>query len=341
VTRTQRDGGRRRSVRIATIVGLVALSGLASAASADAALTRIRVDWSAQAPPGGPQSAWEFSPYLHIFTEGNETGWYTGPCAREGNCQADPGFHWEEANPNGGGYAQVISLVDDQPGRARQLCYEVQHPYAPDWPTDPRFSIVVTVTDPGGASRTRNFTLAKGQRSDVDCSPEFRPSQIPAVSTRPPAWFVAAKKLLKARGGKCERSSTRLPADDPITGRPKGTYTEVDVQCRHAIPKRLFVKFGGNPAAPNPSESCGSIVSKDKPDGDGYSYLCRIFSARRKNGKPTKSSWLCQRSSSYERTPGGRVFREAGRTWVARRTPRSQERKVKTLGRCLTRQPAP
>jgi hypothetical protein len=342
VIRIGRAPTHRRSLRVGTVLGVVVSVLPASAGSAGAAVTRIKVEWSAQSPPGQPQSAWEFSPYVSVFVGGSGGGGYTGPCSQEGNCEASPGFHWEEANPNPGGYAQAISFVDEQPTRARQVCFEISHPYATDYPTDPQFSVVVTATDPDGQSRSRSFTLVKGQRTDVDCTPVFRPiPELPAKAKQPPAWWLEGRKLLKARGGSCKRSTDRLPASDPRTGRPEGTYMEVSVVCSHAIPKRLFVKFGGNPAAPNPAERCSSLVTEGRPEGDGYAYSCEIFSGGGRRAKLTTSSWSCARFKSFERYPGGRVLKEADRTWSARRSTRSRKYRVKTLAGCLARRPGP
>ena len=312
-----------------TATGLVICLVLSSAAPADAAVTRLRVEWSTP-------SQHEFSPAVRASVTDGPSGDYSGPCQQPGNCRTPgSGFRWEEANPNAGGYFQTISLVDDHPGQARQICFTVRHPYAADWPSDPRFQINVTVTDPDGATRTQSYSLAKGQTSEVDCSPVFRPP--PSLGTvRPPAWWVQGRRLIRKRGGKCTRSTSQVEAQDPRTGDRGGTYTETYVACRHRVPKRLFVKWGGNPAAPTGFETCSSLISRGNPEGDGYSFLCRIFSARRMGGNPGPSSWLCQRAKHLDLRDRDR---EADSAWTAQRTPRSSKRRVRALARCLARRP--
>jgi hypothetical protein len=308
---------------------------LAFAPSADAAVTRIRVEWSADSPQ-------ELSPRVSVFTEGSLTGWHTGPCARDpDNCKADPGFRWGEANPNAGGYPQVISFVDDRPNRARQVCFEVADAYAEELPTsaarssqtNPAVRVVVTVTDPGGASRTRSFALARGGRSAVDCTPMFRPPRRLGARARPPAWWVQGRNLIKARGGRCGRSTRKQRGSDPRTGRPAGTYTIVSVLCVRRTPRFLLVRFGY-------PERCSSSHSNGNPEGDFYLHFCEIFSGQGRRAKPTRSSWQCQRFKEFD--PVGRhVEKRADRAWSARRSRRSSKYRVRTLKGCLARRPGP
>ena len=318
--------GRRSALLAAS--GLFVCLLLISAAPAEA-VTRLRVEWNAP-------SQYEFSPAVRASVAGGSSGDYSGPCQQPGNCRTPgSGFRWEEANPNAGGYYQTISLVDDQPGQGRRICFSVRHPYAADFPTDPRFQINVTVTDTNGATRTQSYSLAKGQTSEVDCSPVFRPP--PGLGTvRPPSWWLQGRRLISRRGGKCRSSTSQIEARDPRTGDPGGTYTETAVQCRHVILKRLGVKWGGNPAARTLAEGCSSIISRGNPEGDGYVFSCRIFSTRSGSRNPTMSSWPCERSKGLDLRDGDR---RSDRAWTARRTPRSRKRQAGTLARCLARRP--
>jgi hypothetical protein len=311
---------------------LLAAAGLAcvvlvSAADAQGA-TRLRVDWSAP-------SQHDFSPRINLYSSGGLSGSYNGPCSGPGNCSAGGGFHWEEANPNAGGYYQTISLVDDQPAQRRRVCFEIGHPYAADFPGERQYQVTVQVTDPNGAPRTRTFTLSKGQTTQAECSPAAQPrGQLGKV--RPPAWWTQASRLIRARGGRCARSTEHIQGQDPITGERRTTYTETFTACRHRVPKRLFVRWGGNPAAPNPSESCSSIVSNGNPLGDGYSFICTLFGARRARGNPIVSAWRCQRFKHLDlQTGDGR----SDRAWTAQRRPRGFENRVRSLRRCVTRRP--
>ena len=257
-----------------------------------------------------------------------------GPCSSPGNCTAEGGVHWEEANPNAGGYHQTISLVDDLPARARRICFWIGHPYAADYPVDSQYQVTVQVTDPSGATATRSFTLAKGQRTQAECSPAAQaPPRLGTV--RPPAWWLEGRRLIRARGGRCTRSSRQIEAQDPATGEPGGTtYTETEVRCQHPIPKRLGVKWGGNPAARSLGEGCSSLVSDGNPEGDAYAFHCTIFGARRLNGDPRLSSWRCQRFKSRDLR-----YHESDRAWTAQRRPRGGKSQVRSLRRCVTRRP--
>jgi hypothetical protein len=193
-------------------------------------------------------------------------------------------------------------------------------------------AITMIVTDPDGSSRTKSFVLDGNQASEIECSPvSARPAT--GVPT-PPAWWREGRRTILKRGGRCSQTTENISAQDPTTNRPAGTYKETYVACRHSIPRSLFVKFGGNPAAPNPAESCSSIVSSGNPEGDGYSFLCSVFSARGKSGRPTRSSWLCERGKHLDNNE-----RDFERAWTASRSPRSTERQVRTLARCLSRRP--
>jgi hypothetical protein len=141
------------------VVLVVAL--LVAAADASAAVTRIRVDWTGA-------NGQEYGPYVN-----SSIGQYAGPCAKSAsNCNASTGFHWEEADFSANGFPRTISLVDDQPEQKRQVCFEIQHPMDPSVPSGGQITGTAVITDPDGTTtRSVPFTVDKGQRMDLGCSP--------------------------------------------------------------------------------------------------------------------------------------------------------------------------
>ena len=324
----------------ALLVLAVALS-LVSASSAAGAVTRIRVDWTASNPPDKAQRVHDYAPQITVFEGGGPVGRYglTG-CGFDYGCSAEAGFRWGEENRDDGGVPHRVSFVDEQPARRRQICFEVGHPDQPEAEVDPTYSVTVTVTDPSGVSRTYSKILRKGQVTDLDCSPVFRPKSPRGLGARarPPKWWVQGVRLLKSRGGRCKSSKTRRPSRHPVTGRRAGTFTTSGVYCEHSIPRRLFAKFGGNPDSPNPSESCSSSVSRGNPDGDEYSYSCWIFSVQGRRKRPSLSSWSCERRKFFEEGRGQQRGFLYG-AWIGQRDKRSSKRRIRTLARCLARPP--
>src|SRR5688572_27124975 len=237
MVRLRSPRARAASLRAPSVLALLVLIVFVSAASAEAAVSRLRVEWSAAQQQ-------DHSPYVNVFIDGTTGGQYAGPCdARDQNCLARPGFHWEEGNFDSRGFAHLISYVDDQPERPHRVCVELQHPYDMTFPFAATMQLTVTLTDRDGSSRTLQFTLDPGQRSAVECTPAARPPQWSGGSTAPPSWWLSATRVLRSRGGKCEQSVAEREGRDPDTGRAAGTYREEFTVCRAPIPKAVFVAF--------------------------------------------------------------------------------------------------
>ena len=318
------------AIRFVSVLVLAACAFLASAASATAAVTRVQVDWTAYNVPGQAYSIWDEAPEILVFEGGGPAGQYIGPCAeRSINCTREKDFRWVESNPNGGGEAQTVSFVDDRPQRRRQLCFEVRHPTLPDSQTDPEYTVTVTVTDPAGARRTRTFTFKKGQTSKLDCSPVFRRPKPLGARKRRPAWWVDGTRLLKARGAKCDRETSKVRASHPVTGRKYGTYSEVIFACGRKVPRMVAKRLN------IPRERCAGTFSKGNPEGDEYAWFCEIVSA----AQPTASAWSCKRFKDFQASLPGE--KRSDPVWSAQRTGRSSKYERRTLAACLHRRPGP
>jgi len=276
-----------------------------NAASADAAVTRLALDWSTDS------SDRHQNPNVTVFVGGRSVGSYFSRCPTYCSLH-EPGLRWEETNFNLGGFARTISLIDDQPGDGRRACFEIGAP--PDQETTMRIS--ATLTDPAGASRTVQTTLTAGQTSPVECAPTtFFPAS-PAVDPSRPSWLEEGIKVLIGRGGRCERGAGTLPAMDPTTGRFNGTFSNDAESCFGA---------GGN---------CSATGDHGNPRGDDYEFSCRIGAAR-----PQRATWTCVRGKSATYTqsgpPGVNVDETAD--WSSGPTTVFPRRSAPTLAGCLAR----
>jgi hypothetical protein len=185
------------------LVAIVICAGLVTAADASAAVTRIRVDWTGA-------NGQEYSPYVNA-----SNGQYAGPCARRpGDCNAAPGFHWEEADFSASGFAHTISYVDDQPEQQRLVCFEVQHPFDPSIPSGGQITGTATITDADGTTtRSVPFAIDKGQRVNLGCSPAMTGS----VPTQPTVGRPGS-----ATANTCPDDPT-APAPPGVVRGPRGT----------------------------------------------------------------------------------------------------------------------
>src|SRR4051812_18611406 len=266
-----------------------------------------------------------FSPNIKLYAEGGSAGDCQSPVAptnfpsaggpftlSPGPCQPPrvSGFHWEESNPNKGGYYKTIALVDDRPELARRICFEVANGSTA---ASDRYEITETVVDPDGSRRTKSYGLAPQDVSPTDCSPVAVPPT-PVNDPAPPSWWLEGRSVLLKRGGKCASETTQVPGDDPTTGRPGGaSYSEVEVNCTQGAGKRLSV--------------CSRGFSNGNARGDEYFFLCGVYSPR-----PRPSVW-CERKRAK-----GPAENDNNTTWLQRdartRHPRGFPKRLST---CLKR----
>jgi hypothetical protein len=278
-------------------------------AHAAASTARLQVDWSADFDKRP-------APAVNLYAQGGYRGQCGGP-APPGDasvCRPAAGFHWEQARPNAGGYAQSITVVDDQPERAERFCFEIKH-LAPTG----HYDVTAVVTDPGGASRTLTYGLEKGQTTPLVCSPDAAPQPAPLQVPPAPAWWSQGRTTVLKRGGSCVPTTTEKPKKDPTTGFPAGTFSEQDVTCK--VPSKTKGRV----------DACARGASSGDPGGDAYFFYCEVLSPA-----GPKARIRCFRG--LEDGPHGRD--DHGAMWNRFDLVTKRVRFVKTLARCLQRKPA-
>jgi len=125
---------------------LVAVAMLIPSAAAEAAVTRLRLQWTSSSPNSPPQ--------LRALTA-PEVGWASAGCwppgtAEFGPCPAVPRTHWAESDFNAAGVPQAIAYVDETADQHRDFQFEVviQCPGG----VCPSTEIRATITDGDGST---------------------------------------------------------------------------------------------------------------------------------------------------------------------------------------------
>lgn len=142
------------AVLAAVVVGLLP-------SSADAAVSRLRLDW---APSDG--RVLMTPPYIYATTSDGEAGAsYFNPCAMPPTCLAGPSAHWLEENFAAPGSPRRISLVDDSTTQYRTFSFAIKHPFGG---FGPNVTGTATITHADGRVQTVPFNVSPGPGGGVD-----------------------------------------------------------------------------------------------------------------------------------------------------------------------------
>ena len=128
------------------------------------------------------------------------------------------------------------------------------------------------------------------------------PAVAHALAFDPPGWWSETRSLLEQRGGHCEPKTEQV--SEPSYVQNADSWTEQRTECRHTVPRSLFVSNGGNPAAPDPGEWCVGIASDGRNRGDEYDYQCEIVADAGPAAAPHSQTWWCYRDVNFNAHEG-------------------------------------